>query len=185
MQNTVNVNLAYPAPCDGSYQAPGTSCVWGQFGCRIDALYSDPSVNVGLGQPCHVTVQAPLASQRYPHDARENPGRTRSTHSREPRGPATAHLRSAAGSRPQLPYAQGLEAIDSHAVTVRHLRLDSRAAANVWGIADGCIYSHTTTAGARQRAAAHSASKTPVAAVTRSISAGVLARARTEEKSRG
>ncbi len=42
---------------------------------------------------------------------------------------------------------------------------------------DGCIYSHTTTAGARQRAAAHSASKTPVAAVTRSISAGVLARA--------
>jgi tRNA A-37 threonylcarbamoyl transferase component Bud32 len=39
-------------------------------------------------------------------------------------------------------------------------------------------------AAARQRAAAHGASKTPVAAVTRSISAGVLARARTEEKSR-
>ncbi len=42
----------------------------------------------------------------------------------------------------------------------------------------------SSPASARQRASAHSASKTPVAAVTRSISAGVLPRARTEEKSR-
>jgi YD repeat-containing protein len=55
----IPVTYASPAPCDGTFQLPGTLCTWGQFGCRSDTLCSAAVAQNTLGQPCHTCRTTP------------------------------------------------------------------------------------------------------------------------------